>query len=106
VCANHRRGDERRARLLERAAVAASVSRPSSDRSLAPHLDGSSAALARALDQLSDGDREVLALIAWEGLSARDAARVLGCTLPAVTMRLHRARRRLSELLRTEIEDD
>lgn len=50
--------------------------------------------LWRAWERLSDGDREVLSLVAWEELSVRDAAKVLGVPAPAVSVRLHRARRR------------
>jgi RNA polymerase sigma-70 factor (ECF subfamily) len=53
----------------------------------------------RALASLSATDRELLTLIAWHGLSARRAARVLGCSLPAFFVRLHRARRRLERAL-------
>ena len=48
---------------------------------------------------LSAGDREVLALIAWEGLRVRDAARVLGIAPAVFSVRLYRARRRLERLL-------
>jgi RNA polymerase sigma-70 factor, ECF subfamily len=33
--------------------------------------------------------------VAWHGLTAREAATVLGCSRPAFFVRLHRARRRL-----------
>ncbi|ACZ29070.1 RNA polymerase, sigma-24 subunit, ECF subfamily [Xylanimonas cellulosilytica DSM 15894] len=49
--------------------------------------------------QLSDRDREVLALIAWDGLSVTDAATVIGTTRAAYSVRLTRARRRLAHLL-------
>jgi RNA polymerase sigma-70 factor, ECF subfamily len=52
-------------------------------------------ALLRALTGLSDADREVLTLVAWHGLSAKQAARVVGCTTAALRVRLHRARKRL-----------
>jgi RNA polymerase sigma-70 factor (ECF subfamily) len=52
-------------------------------------------AMLRALADLPDTDREVLTLMAWQGLSPREAARVLGCTAPTVRVRLHRARKRL-----------
>lgn len=52
-------------------------------------------AIRRALTQLPEPDREVLILIAWQGLSPREAARVIGCTATAFRVRLHRARRRL-----------
>jgi RNA polymerase sigma-70 factor (ECF subfamily) len=48
--------------------------------------------------RLPDGDREVLLLSAWEGLSNDEIARVEGCTSNAVAIRIHRARRRLGEL--------
>lgn len=52
--------------------------------------------LARALSELSDRDRELLLLIAWEGLTPAEAATVLGCSRNALAVRLHRARRRLA----------
>ncbi|MEU8134320.1 RNA polymerase sigma factor [Streptodolium elevatio] len=54
------------------------------------------AAAARAYAALSAGDREVLALIAWEVLGARDVAKVLGLrTVDAAHSRIHRARKNL-----------
>jgi RNA polymerase sigma-70 factor (ECF subfamily) len=52
-----------------------------------------------ALAKLNPRDQEALQLVAWEGLEARDAARVVGCSVTAFTVRLHRARRRLAQLL-------
>ncbi|WP_328492930.1 sigma-70 family RNA polymerase sigma factor [Streptomyces sp. NBC_00414] len=57
------------------------------------------AAALHALAGLSDADRELLTLIAWHGLSTKQAARVLGCTTATLTVRLHRARRRLERAL-------
>jgi RNA polymerase sigma factor (sigma-70 family) len=53
----------------------------------------------RAFAALSEQDREALRLIAWDGLSQRDAARVLGLTRVAFAMRVSRARRRLAVAL-------
>ncbi|HEX6470849.1 MAG TPA: sigma-70 family RNA polymerase sigma factor [Streptosporangiaceae bacterium] len=53
-------------------------------------------AVLRALAGLGDDDREILVLIAWQGLTPRDAAKVLGCTAAALRVRLHRARKRLA----------
>ncbi|GAA2441330.1 sigma-70 family RNA polymerase sigma factor [Streptomyces macrosporus] len=53
-------------------------------------------ALRRALASLSEEDREVLVLAAWQGLSPREAARVVGCSAAAMRVRLHRARKRLA----------
>jgi RNA polymerase sigma factor (sigma-70 family) len=54
--------------------------------------------LAEALPRLSENDRDVLTLTAWEGLSHAEAAQVLGCSATAVAVRLHRARVRLDSL--------
>lgn len=52
-------------------------------------------AVRAALATLSDADRELLTLVAWQGLRPPQAAQVVGCSTPAVRVRLHRARRRL-----------
>lgn len=54
-----------------------------------------------ALGRLSDDDRELLTLIAWHGLSAREAARVVGCSTATYFVRLHRARKRLQQAVST-----
>ena len=54
------------------------------------------AAVLAALAGLSENDREVLTLIAWDGLTPRAAARVVNCSAPAFLVRLHRARHRLA----------
>jgi RNA polymerase sigma factor (sigma-70 family) len=62
----------------------------------APVGDG---ALAEAFNALSERDREVLRLVAWEGLSLADAATVLGCSALACRVRYHRAKSRLASRL-------
>ena len=52
-----------------------------------------------SLARLNPRDQESLQLVAWEGLEIRDAARVVGCSATAFAVRLHRARRRLAQLL-------
>jgi RNA polymerase sigma-70 factor, ECF subfamily len=54
------------------------------------------------LSQLKRGDQELLRLHAWEELSRQDIAEVLGISVPAVDMRLHRAIRRLAAALRSQ----
>ena len=61
--------------------------------------------LGVAFGRLSERDREVLRLVAWEGLSLRGAATALGCTTVACRVRFHRAKRRLAALLE-ELEAD
>jgi RNA polymerase sigma-70 factor (ECF subfamily) len=53
------------------------------------------AAVYRLLEQLSAEDRELVTLIAWEGLTPAQAAAALGLTPGAARVRLHRARTRL-----------
>src|SRR5438093_7875092 len=48
-------------------------------------------ALAAAFAALSERDRDVLRLVAWEGLSLGQAAVVLGCSAIACRVRYHRA---------------
>jgi RNA polymerase sigma-70 factor, ECF subfamily len=51
-------------------------------------------------------DRELLLLIAWEGLEPSQTARVLGCSRNAPAVRLHRARKRLAAALSDADTDD
>ncbi|MEW2384689.1 sigma-70 family RNA polymerase sigma factor [Micromonospora sp. NPDC047707] len=57
------------------------------------------AAVLTALARLSDGDRELLTLVAWHGLAPSHAARVLGCSTATYYVRLHRARRHLKDAM-------
>lgn len=52
-----------------------------------------------AFAKLSEQDREILRLVAWEKLRPQQAAAVLGCSPAAFKVRLHRARRRLEALM-------
>jgi RNA polymerase sigma factor (sigma-70 family) len=60
---------------------------------------GPAAPLLAAIDRLSPNDREVLALVYWDGLTTAEAATVLGCSAPSLRVRLHRARKRLTRLV-------
>lgn len=57
--------------------------------------------ICQALGQLSELDQEVLRLMGWEELSIAGAAVAMGCSHSAMTVRVHRARRRLDRALRT-----
>jgi RNA polymerase sigma factor (sigma-70 family) len=52
--------------------------------------------LRACLDSLSSDERELLMLAGWEGLTAVEMGRVLGCSPTAARIRLHRARTRLA----------
>ncbi len=58
-----------------------------------------------ALARLPRRDREALLLVAVADLSMADAAAALGVSVPAVKMRVHRARGRLSALLENGHEE-
>ncbi|MFQ6148682.1 RNA polymerase sigma factor [Streptomyces seoulensis] len=92
--ANARRAEQRRLNLSE------AVLRHSDHRVDDP-ADGvaGNLAVAEAFSALSEQDREVLRLVLWEELPARQAAKVLGCTTAAFHVRLHRARTRLRQHL-------
>jgi RNA polymerase sigma factor (sigma-70 family) len=53
-------------------------------------------AVVPALSALSERDREILLLHAWEGLNRREIGAVLGCSMANVSVRLHRARARFA----------
>lgn len=97
LVANRQRGDRRRDELGTRLAqewVASDHADLVADR----------AELLFALASLRDDEREVLVLLAWDGLERSEAARVLGCSRGTLAVRLHRARRRLEAALATTPE--
>jgi RNA polymerase sigma factor (sigma-70 family) len=90
ILANHHRGERRRSALADRLrADLAAGYRP-------PAFDGDRARIAEAFRRLPAGDRELLALSAWEGLDYGQIAVVFGCSRNAVRLRLFRARKRLA----------
>jgi RNA polymerase sigma-70 factor (ECF subfamily) len=94
VIANHRRSEKRRARLFARLGA----SRLDLGRDPA-EIHAERSEIAGAFAGLSESQREVLRLVAWEGLSATDAATALGCSPAAFRVRLHRARTELAKRL-------
>jgi RNA polymerase sigma-70 factor (ECF subfamily) len=97
VLANQRRGERRRSALSER--LAAQV-----EAGTTPYPDEAPSELTRAFASLSDSDRELLSLVAWEGLTREELAAALGTNRAVVRLRLHRARKRLRDALpQTEV---
>jgi len=90
VIANARRAEGRRSALDERLA---------GERAIANEPAEAQSRLAEALLCLSEADLEALTLIAWDGLSHREAAQVLGVREGTVAVRVFRARRRLARSL-------
>ena len=89
--ANATRAARRQRRLIERLSVV------QSRECFEPVLDD--AELHDALGHLSEQDRELVRLWAWEQLAPQEIAAVLGVTPNAARIRLHRARAKLSQLL-------
>jgi len=85
--ANHRRGDQRRGALAARLRDEFRET----DWPAPPEPDS---AVGLAFARLTDADRELLSLVAWEGLTHEELAVALGVGRPVVRVRLHRARRR------------
>lgn len=89
--ANHRRAGRRHLRLVQRME---SEPRP------APEAEHPfDAELHAGVSELADADRELLRLWAWEQLEPAEIATVLGLTTNAVSIRLHRAKKKLGENL-------
>ncbi|WP_216215888.1 RNA polymerase sigma factor [Amycolatopsis aidingensis] len=61
--------------------------------------------LYQAMDELAEGERAVLELVALDGLAVTDAAKALGIRPTAARVRLHRARRQLQHHLRPDATD-
>ena len=96
VLADQRRAARRRRSLSERL-----LREPAPPGPWSPPV-GLSAELIDALRRLTEREREALLLVAWDGLSPRDAAVVAGCSSAAFRVRLHRARGRVATRLGIE----
>lgn len=97
VLANQRRGQQRYQRLAARLGA----TRGGGSVGVAVE-DHDTSAVVAAFGRLKAEDREVLGLLAWEGLETGEIARVLGCGAGTVRVRLHRARRRFARELAAE----
>ena len=93
--ANLRRRRDRFARLGERLAR---LDQPRPQRDHAENT-GWQGPFLTAFGSLSEDDQEVLRLTTWEELGPTDTAAILGCSITAVKVRLHRARQRLRKAL-------
>ncbi len=90
--ANVQRGARRQSAVRLRLAGTAAPTAAAPDTDDPAHI-------ASLLDRLSPAERDVVTLLAWDGLTPDEAAVVLGCSRAAVYLRLHRARRRLAREL-------
>jgi RNA polymerase sigma factor (sigma-70 family) len=100
VLANQRRSTRRRDALGPR--VALETAEPTDRATPVAEQIEERQAFAQAFASLPVRDREVLSLVAWEGLEPREAAQVMDCSAATFSLRLFRARQRLLKELRTE----
>ena len=101
-CRRHRRGWAARWRRLRRFAGRSEAIEPA-DRPA--ERDDVVERVRAAVRQLSPADREVVVLYHLQGHAVAEVCELLGATKGAVEVRLHRARRRLKDML-TELGDE
>lgn len=99
VLTNRERTRQRQARVAQRFAELLAEG-PALEETAAHRRDARR--LLDALLALSEQDRELLMLATWERLPTSDLAAVLGCSENAAAIRLHRARKRLTEVYEKE----
>lgn len=98
VLANQRRSTGRRDRLGKRVERIAPTLAPVPDPAEIVAI-GTTTPLRAALASLTDDDRELLVMRAWDGLCVTDMAALLEVTPNAVSVRLSKARARLAAAL-------
>jgi RNA polymerase sigma factor (sigma-70 family) len=102
VVANQRRSAKRGVRLRERLAHERGDLLRVADPALVVEAREN---ILAALSRLSVSHREVLRLVAWEGVDTKAGAEILECSPIAFRMRLHRARRELQRQLEAGNDD-
>jgi RNA polymerase sigma factor (sigma-70 family) len=100
--ANQRRALARRGRLDDRARLLRAGNDIASDHS---ELIVADMEVAAAFRSLSEDDRELLRLAAWEGLTVAAIGTALGCSAVAAKARLYRARQRLARKLSADLHE-
>jgi RNA polymerase sigma-70 factor (ECF subfamily) len=100
--ANHRRGDARRERLTDRLRTGEPTPMSDDPQDAVERIDPD---LQRAITTLSDAERDIVHLWAWERLEPREIALVLDMSTNAVSVALSRAKRKLAAELGTNRQD-
>lgn len=100
---NQRRGERRRAALVREIAHDQGLRAGALAEQVAPAL-ATEGRLSRAMDTLDPDEREALRLIAWENLTHRQGAQVMGLSRVSFTRLSLRARRNLARALQTDNE--
>lgn len=94
VMSNHARAQNRQLALRIRMQTEPAPRQEDIASAIASRAD-----LVAGWNRLTQSEQEVIALVAWDGLSHEQGAMVLGCTKSSFAVRLFRARRRLLHLL-------
>jgi RNA polymerase sigma-70 factor (ECF subfamily) len=99
LIARHYRAEQRRLHAFARIGCT-DVSEGHADQAIL-RLDAQSrrAALAAALAEISEADRDVLLLVAWADLTSEQAGQALGIPAGTARSRLHRARKQIRAAL-------
>lgn len=96
---NHVRSERRRALLVD----AIGALRPAEPISACPWADPVELApLLAALQRLSNGERELVQLVAWHEMEPAEIAVVLNISANNARVRIHRARKHLETLMQAE----
>ncbi|TDE01045.1 RNA polymerase sigma factor [Jiangella asiatica] len=98
VCANHSRGGHRRTVLADR--LRGHLATQVQETEIEVEVDDDVARVREAMRRLDDGDRELLEMTSWEGLTPSELGAVLAVPASTVRSRLQRARARF----RTQLE--
>jgi RNA polymerase sigma factor (sigma-70 family) len=98
VLANHRRKKRSESGLAGELQINLRLPETNSDASA---NDSSADAVRAALEAMGEKDRELLMLSAWEDLNPSQIAAVVDRPIGLVRVQLHRARRKLGELMAT-----
>ena len=99
VLANVRRGDARRDRLIVRLRQRRPETTQYPVAESIPDATDMQVRVSDALASLREVDAEILRLAVWDQLSHAQIALVLGCSVNAVGIRLHRARKAFAKEL-------
>lgn len=92
VIANRARRNLTRSSVVRRLAGELATSSP-----VMEELDPERLAALEVLDRLSEEDREILMLVAWDGLTSQELGWALSCSPTAARIRLYRSRARLNQ---------
>ncbi|MFI7707316.1 RNA polymerase sigma factor [Nonomuraea sp. NPDC049480] len=99
LLAKQRDSRHRRQALVDRIAA---LHREQAAGDVAEHVIDRDTALS-ALSALPEQDVEAMVFATWYGLPPEQAATVMGCSVRAYNVRLHRARKRLNQALHTGV---